>query len=262
MWELTKSFRFEAAHALSGTTLGDASMEIHGHSFRAEVTIRGAPDPETGMVMDLGLLERSMAEVRKTLDHRLLNKVEALGQPTLENLSRFIWERVEHAGQARARQRASRQLQRELHLLRPAGVARHCEERSDEAIHVLSFCDTMDCFAALAMTEEMVGNFRMDLSVIEDRKTRARSWFEAAARRHLCGVRKTGRRRAGSALSGRRRPLRAHAVGPHRPHRQARRRRRDVGDARAAVREGRRALLDGAWRIRPRIPRADSRCRR
>ncbi len=122
MWELTKAFRFEAAHALPGTTLGGASMEIHGHSFRAEVTIRGTPDPETGMVTDLGLLERSMAEVQKTLDHKLLNKVEALGPPTLENLSRFIWEHVAHAGTARARQRASRQLQRELHLLRPAGL--------------------------------------------------------------------------------------------------------------------------------------------
>jgi 6-pyruvoyltetrahydropterin/6-carboxytetrahydropterin synthase len=33
------------------------------------------------------------------LDHKLLNKIEALGPPTLENLSRFIWERVQHAGQ-------------------------------------------------------------------------------------------------------------------------------------------------------------------
>ena len=98
MWELTKSFRFEAAHALPGTTLGAASEEIHGHSFRAEVTVRGMPDPATGMVLDLGLLEQSMAEVRKMLDHKLLNNVDALGPPTLENLSRFIWERVERTG--------------------------------------------------------------------------------------------------------------------------------------------------------------------
>jgi 6-pyruvoyltetrahydropterin/6-carboxytetrahydropterin synthase len=98
MWELTKSFRFEAAHSLPGTTRGGASEEIHGHSFRAEVTLRGTPDPKTGMVLDLGVLERSMAEVQKLLDHKLLNKVETLGQPTLENLSRFIWERVQHAG--------------------------------------------------------------------------------------------------------------------------------------------------------------------
>jgi 6-pyruvoyltetrahydropterin/6-carboxytetrahydropterin synthase len=88
MWELTKSFRFEAAHSLPGTTFGAASEEIHGHSFRAKVS----------MLLDLGLLERSMAEVQKTLDHKLLNNVVALGAPTLENLSRFIWERVQHAG--------------------------------------------------------------------------------------------------------------------------------------------------------------------
>ena len=94
MWELTKSFRFEAAHSLSGTTFGADSEEIHGHSFRAEVTVRGTPDPDTGMVVDLGLLDAGIADVRKVLDHKLLNKVEALGLPTLENLSRFIWDRV------------------------------------------------------------------------------------------------------------------------------------------------------------------------
>lgn len=98
MWELTKSFRFEAAHALAGTTLGDASQEIHGHSFRAEVTIRGVPDLATGMVMDLGLLDQSLDELRKTLDHKFLNKIEAIGIPTLENLSRFIWDRVAQSG--------------------------------------------------------------------------------------------------------------------------------------------------------------------
>jgi len=57
MWELTKSFRFEAAHALSGTTLGAAGAEVHGHSYRAEVTIRGTPHSDTGMIVDLGTFE-------------------------------------------------------------------------------------------------------------------------------------------------------------------------------------------------------------
>ena len=98
MWELTKSFRFEAAHSLPGTTLGAGSEEIHGHSFRAEVSVRGIPDPATGMVIDLGLLERRMDEVRARLDHKLLNNVASLGAPTLENLSRFIWDQVQSAG--------------------------------------------------------------------------------------------------------------------------------------------------------------------
>jgi len=34
---------------------------------------------------------------------------------------------------------------------------RHCEERSDEAIH-LSACGGMDCFASLAMTAISIGD--------------------------------------------------------------------------------------------------------
>ena len=99
MWELTKSFRFEAAHSLSGTTFGAASEEIHGHSFRAEVTVRGnTTNPDTGMVVDFGVLTERLAEIQKLLDHKFLNKIEAIGLPTLENLSRFIYERVRHIG--------------------------------------------------------------------------------------------------------------------------------------------------------------------
>src|SRR5438105_15071434 len=94
MWELTKSFRFEAAHALAGTTLGEAGAEVHGHSYRADVTIAGAPDPATGMIVDTGLLERSIADVQRALDHKLLNGIDALGVPTMENLARFIWDRL------------------------------------------------------------------------------------------------------------------------------------------------------------------------
>lgn len=99
MWELTKSFRFEAAHSIAGTTRGTASEEIHGHSFRAEVAIRGAPDPATGMIVDLGLVERNMAKVQAALDHKLLNRIEGLGTPTLENLARYIWQHVQDNGQ-------------------------------------------------------------------------------------------------------------------------------------------------------------------
>jgi 6-pyruvoyltetrahydropterin/6-carboxytetrahydropterin synthase len=98
MWELTKSFRFEAAHALAGTTLGDAGAEVHGHSYRAEVSISGVPDPATGMIVDTGLLERRIADAQRALDHKFLNRVDDLGVPTLENLARFIWDRVGGAG--------------------------------------------------------------------------------------------------------------------------------------------------------------------
>jgi 6-pyruvoyltetrahydropterin/6-carboxytetrahydropterin synthase len=98
MWELTKTFTFEAAHTLHGTTLGEAAEEVHGHSFRAEVTLEGSPDPQTGMVVDFGTFEAEIAKVRDRLDHKLLNRVDGLGVPTLENLARFIHDHVRSVG--------------------------------------------------------------------------------------------------------------------------------------------------------------------
>ena len=248
MWELTKSFRFEAAHALTGTTFGAASEEIHGHSFRAEVSVRGTPDPATGMVLDLGLLERSMEEVQQDARPQAAQQGRGAGtadagKPVALHLGAGAARRQDHP-----RQRSPRQLQRELHLFRAAGYV--IAERSDEAIR----SSAMDCFASLAMTKSRIRWTCPD----RGSQDAGAELVRGAARRHLRGLRAAGRRCAGLALSRRRRALRAHALGPHRPHRQARRRRRDVDDARTAVREGRRALLDRAWRIRARIPRANS----
>ena len=98
MWEVTKSFYFDAAHTLSGTTLGATAEAVHGHSFRVEVAVEGMPDPATGMVLDLGRLDEAVAALRKRLDQKLLNKIEGLGKPTLENLARYICEQIAHVG--------------------------------------------------------------------------------------------------------------------------------------------------------------------
>jgi len=99
MWEIVKSFRFEAAHTLSGTTLGADAEHVHGHSFRAEIALRGTPDPKTGMVKDFGALDAALADIRRTLDHRMLNRIAGLETPTLETLARYIFERVRPLGQ-------------------------------------------------------------------------------------------------------------------------------------------------------------------
>lgn len=94
MFELSKQFRFEAAHTLKRSIEADSSRRIHGHSYRAEVVVRGMPDPVSGMVMDLGDLERCIEEARDALDHRFLDEVGDLGPATLENLAAWIWNRL------------------------------------------------------------------------------------------------------------------------------------------------------------------------
>jgi 6-pyruvoyltetrahydropterin/6-carboxytetrahydropterin synthase len=94
MWELTKTFRFEAAHTLMRAVESEASRRIHGHSYRVVIAVRGKPDPQTGMLIDLGALEVQLAEARACLDHRLLDQVPDLGPATLENLSTWIWRQL------------------------------------------------------------------------------------------------------------------------------------------------------------------------
>jgi 6-pyruvoyltetrahydropterin/6-carboxytetrahydropterin synthase len=95
MIELTQEFGFDAAHYLGQGAPENA--RLHGHSFYCEVTLRGEPDVKTGFLRDLGEVKTALEEIRATLDHRLLNEVEGLGNPTLENLARFIFERAKRS---------------------------------------------------------------------------------------------------------------------------------------------------------------------
>ncbi|GAB0118464.1 6-pyruvoyl trahydropterin synthase family protein [Acidisoma sp. 7E03] len=95
MFELTKQFRFDAAHTLERCIDAEPSRRIHGHSYRATVTVRGMPDAASGMIIDLGLFDRLLAEVRDGLDHRFLDEVPDLGPATLENLSLWIWRKLD-----------------------------------------------------------------------------------------------------------------------------------------------------------------------
>ena len=103
MFELTKQFRFDAAHTLTRAIETESSRRIHGHSYRAEVTIRGEPDRTSGMLMDLGLLARALEETRGALDHHFLDDIPDLGPATMENICAWIWRRLAPSVPALAR---------------------------------------------------------------------------------------------------------------------------------------------------------------
>jgi 6-pyruvoyltetrahydropterin/6-carboxytetrahydropterin synthase len=66
----------------------------HGHNYRLEVTLRGEPDPRTGMVMDLKELQEVLErEIMRRFDHRDLNRDTPYFEkvaPTHENFARVI----------------------------------------------------------------------------------------------------------------------------------------------------------------------------
>ena len=114
---MTRLYTFSAAHRLYNPQLSDeenraiygkcANPYGHGHDYRLEITVRGVPNPITGMVMNITELDALVqAEVLRHLDHKYLNEETPPFDhipPTSENLVAFIVERLTPHLQGNAR---------------------------------------------------------------------------------------------------------------------------------------------------------------
>jgi 6-pyruvoyltetrahydropterin/6-carboxytetrahydropterin synthase len=89
--DISKTFRIEAAHRLPNVPPGNKCARLHGHSFAIEVHVKGPLDPELGWVMDFADMKAAFAPVFERIDHRYLNEVTGLENPTSENLARWVW---------------------------------------------------------------------------------------------------------------------------------------------------------------------------
>lgn len=110
---LTRRVTFAAAHRYRLPQWSDernaqvfgacANPHFHGHGYTCDVTVRGPVDETTGMLIDLGALDRALRdEVHARFDHRNINLdvpefADGAMVPTGENLARFIFERVQRA---------------------------------------------------------------------------------------------------------------------------------------------------------------------
>jgi 6-pyruvoyltetrahydropterin/6-carboxytetrahydropterin synthase len=92
--KIAQAFTFEAAHRLPNVSPDHRCYRLHGHSYRAELRLEGAVDPTTGFVVDFFDIERAFAPLVARLDHRNLNDIEGLENPTAENIAVWIWRRV------------------------------------------------------------------------------------------------------------------------------------------------------------------------
>jgi len=93
---LTKDFSFEAAQTLPNVPAGHKCGKMHGHSFRMEISVEGEVDPSTGWLYDHALISRAMDPLLNLLDHSYLNDIPGLGNPTIEIMCRWFWEKLEH----------------------------------------------------------------------------------------------------------------------------------------------------------------------
>jgi 6-pyruvoyltetrahydropterin/6-carboxytetrahydropterin synthase len=109
MLTLTRVYDFSASHRLNAAALSvEENRELfgkcnrengHGHNYGLDITLSGDPDPVTGLLVDPVLLDKVVEEeVLQVLDHRNLNldlPEFADTNPTSENLTCLIWDRIE-----------------------------------------------------------------------------------------------------------------------------------------------------------------------
>lgn len=92
--ELYKEFTIEAAHHLPNVPENHKCRRLHGHSFLIRLAVTGDVGATSGWVMDFGELKTAFQPVFDALDHRYLNDIEGLENPTSENLAQWIWDKL------------------------------------------------------------------------------------------------------------------------------------------------------------------------
>lgn len=92
--EIYKEFSFDSAHFLPNVPEGHKCKNMHGHTYKLRVYIKGQPDPELGWIMDFKELKDKVAVVIDQLDHKLINDIPGLVNPTAENITIWIWKQI------------------------------------------------------------------------------------------------------------------------------------------------------------------------
>jgi 6-pyruvoyltetrahydropterin/6-carboxytetrahydropterin synthase len=92
--ELRKSFQFEAAHLLPRLPKTHKCRRLHGHSFKVEIAVAGECDAKLGWLMDYADITAAFKPYWKKLDHRYLNEIPGLENPTSEEIAGWIWRKL------------------------------------------------------------------------------------------------------------------------------------------------------------------------
>jgi len=92
--EIYKRFHIEAAHRLPNVPEGHKCARLHGHSYQVDIHVSGPLHPQLGWVMDFADLKQAFMPVFEQLDHRYLNDIPGLENPTAEHIARWIWLRL------------------------------------------------------------------------------------------------------------------------------------------------------------------------
>ena len=91
--KICKEFDFDAAHFLPNVAPDHKCSRMHGHTYKVQVVCEGEPD-DRGMVLDFAEIAEAWRPVHDQIDHRVLNDVPGLENPTTEILTPWIMSRL------------------------------------------------------------------------------------------------------------------------------------------------------------------------
>lgn len=89
-----KKFTFDSAHFLPYVPDGHKCKEVHGHTYHMTVYFAGDLDPTLGWVMDFGDIKKVVKPIVDRVDHKLLNDIEGLENPTCEIIAQWLWREI------------------------------------------------------------------------------------------------------------------------------------------------------------------------
>ena len=94
MYRLRIESHFDAAHRLIGYE--GKCAELHGHTWKVEVFVVGEKLNDVGILVDFNILKEEISQIIGRLDHKFLNNIKEIGNPTCENLSKYIFQSLKN----------------------------------------------------------------------------------------------------------------------------------------------------------------------
>ncbi len=89
-----KQFTFDSAHFLPLVPDSHKCKQIHGHTYKLTIYLEGSVEPSTGWIIDFSDVKNAVNKVLEIVDHKMLNNVEDLENPTCELLAVWLWDKI------------------------------------------------------------------------------------------------------------------------------------------------------------------------
>tara|TARA_A100001011_G_C14197081_1_gene793978 strand:+ start:881 stop:1237 length:357 start_codon:yes stop_codon:yes gene_type:complete len=89
-----KEYYINSARYLPNLKEGHICSKFHGHTYNIKVFVEGSVNKETGFVIDAFDIDKQFKKIHKQLDHKVLNDISGLENPTSENICIWIWQKL------------------------------------------------------------------------------------------------------------------------------------------------------------------------